>query len=67
MARRQELWNANRETLRNAFWGRDSLFVWALRTHVARRRSWPHELAGYPVVRLRTAGQVRSFLEQAGR
>jgi hypothetical protein len=37
------------------------------RTHVALRRSWPHELAGYPVVRLRTAGQVRSFLEQAGR
>lgn len=67
MARREELWNANRETLRNAFWGRDSLFLWALRTHVARRRSWPHELAGYPVVRLRTPGQVSSFLEQAGR
>jgi adenylate kinase family enzyme len=65
MARGEELWNANRETLRNVLWGRDSLFVWALRTHVARRRSWPRELAGYPVVRLRTPGEVKRFLERA--
>ena len=33
LARRERLWNDNRETLRNAFWGRESLFGFALLTH----------------------------------
>ena len=35
---REALWNDNTESLRGAFWGRDSLFGWALRKHFERRR-----------------------------
>jgi adenylate kinase family enzyme len=60
--RHEELWNENRETLRNAFWGRESLFGFALRTHFKRRRDWPTELAAYPVVRLRSVEEVERWL-----
>lgn len=37
--RRQEpLWGGNRETIRNTFLSRESLFVWAVKTHSRRRR-----------------------------
>jgi adenylate kinase family enzyme len=61
----EELWNGNRENLRSAVWGRESLFAWALRTHFKRRRSWPRELAGRSVVRLRTPLEVERFLASA--
>lgn len=41
---REELWNGNRESLRGALLGWDSLFVYALRSQVRRRRQWPHSL-----------------------
>jgi adenylate kinase family enzyme len=59
---RERLWNDNRETLRNAFWGRKSLFVFALRSHVVRRRRWPDQLARYRVVRLRSVADVERWL-----
>jgi len=59
------LWNENRETLRGAFWGRESLFGYALRKHFERRREWPRELSAYPVVRLRTQAEVDGFLRRA--
>jgi adenylate kinase family enzyme len=59
---REPLWNDNRETLRNAVWGRESLFWFALRMHFQRRRTWPAELAAYPVVRLRTVAEVERWL-----
>ena len=31
----EELWGGNRETWRGAFFSRDSLFLWALKTHAA--------------------------------
>jgi adenylate kinase family enzyme len=62
---REELWNGNRESLRGALLGWDSLFVYALRTHVRRRREWPRSLAGYPVVRLRSRASVAAFLAAA--
>jgi uncharacterized protein YbjT (DUF2867 family) len=62
---RESLWNDNRETLRGAFWGRESLFGYALIMHFRRRREWPLELAGYPVVRLRSVRSVRAWLEGA--
>jgi adenylate kinase family enzyme len=62
---RETLWNGNRESLKNALWGRDSLFGWALQSHFRRRRSWPHELSAYPVVRLRTPLEVEQFLAEA--
>jgi hypothetical protein len=63
--RLEELWNGNRETLRGAFWGRDSLFGYALRSHFRRRRTFPEELARYRVVRLRTPAEVEAFLARA--
>jgi adenylate kinase family enzyme len=62
---RERLWNDNRETLRNAFAGRDSLFGFALRTHFQRRRDWPAELADYPVVRLCSVADVERWLAEA--
>jgi adenylate kinase family enzyme len=59
---REELWNGNRETLRAATVGRDALIPYALRTHRDKRRRYPVELAAYPVVRLRTPGEVDAFL-----
>jgi len=61
----EQLWNDNRESLADVLWGRESLFVWALRSHFRRRRRWPQALAGYPVVRLRSSSDVDAFLAQA--
>jgi adenylate kinase family enzyme len=61
----EALWNENRESWRTALLGWDSLFVYALRTHVQRRRTWARELAGYPVTRLRTPAEVERFLAHA--
>jgi adenylate kinase family enzyme len=62
MRGREELWNDNRETLWNVIGGRESLIGYALRKHFQRRRDWPDELAGYPVIRLRTPAEVDRFL-----
>lgn len=62
---RERLWHDNRESLLTAVWGRESLFVWAFRSHFRRRRRWPDALAGYPVVRLRTSAEVEAFLDGA--
>jgi hypothetical protein len=35
---RQELWNGNHETVKGAFFDRDSLFWWVIRTHRPRRQ-----------------------------
>jgi adenylate kinase family enzyme len=64
---REELWNGNTESWRGAFWGRESLFVWALRKHVAQRRDLPGllgrpELRHLRVVRLRTPEAVGTWL-----
>ena len=62
---REPLWNDNRESLRGAFWGRRSLFGYALRMHFDRRRRYPRELAPYKVVRLRSQREVEQFLAKA--
>jgi adenylate kinase family enzyme len=64
---REELWNGNRETLRNVLLSRDSLLFYALRAHRRRRRTYPASLAPYDVVRLRTPTEVERFLTNAGR
>jgi len=38
---REELWNGNRERLATAFFHRESLFFWAVKTHRRRRREYP--------------------------
>lgn len=59
---REPLWNGNRESWRDAVGGRNSLFGYALYTHFLRRRRLPHELAGLPVLRLRTKVEVDAAL-----
>jgi adenylate kinase family enzyme len=63
----ETLWNDNKESWRSALWGRESLFMWAVRSFVRHRREWPRALASYPnlqVVRLRSEADVRRWLEQ---
>src|SRR4051812_35215811 len=61
----EELWNGNRESVRAAFWGRESLFVWAVRSHFRHRRHAPRRLAGRNLVRLRSPDEIRLFLARA--
>jgi adenylate kinase family enzyme len=67
MGGKETLWNENKETFRGAFWGRDSLFGYALRAHFDRRRRYPVELAAYPVIRLRTQAEIDRFVHDAAR
>jgi adenylate kinase family enzyme len=65
---RTELWSGNRETWRNAFFTRDSLFVWAVKTHRRFRRGMPvrfatDELSHVRLVRLRSPQEIRRWLE----
>lgn len=43
----EEIWpgTGNRESVRNSFFSRDSLYVWALKTHWRRKRQTPELLA----------------------
>ena len=66
IVRREELWNGNRETLRNVFFSRDSLLLFALRNFPRRRRQYPVELAPYDVVRLRSPEEVERWLARFG-
>ena len=63
--RGEELWNGNRESWRGAFWGRESLFVWTIRTYFKKRRTFPAWFARYAhlrVVRLRSPREVERWL-----
>jgi shikimate kinase len=64
--RHEELWNGNRERVRDVIGGRDALIPHALRMHFSRRRRYPDELALYAVVRLRTQAAVDAFVRAAG-
>jgi adenylate kinase family enzyme len=61
-----KLWNDNAESWRSAFWGRESLFAWAIRSHFRQRREWP-ERFGPRLVRLRSATAARAWLENVPR
>ena len=62
---REELWNGNRETLGGVLWGPDALIPFAWRTFHDRRRRYPVELAGYPMIRFRRVREVKRFLAEA--
>jgi adenylate kinase family enzyme len=62
IARREELWAGNRETLSGAFIGRDALIPWTLWHYRSRRRAYPERLARFNLVRLRTPSEVERFL-----
>ena len=60
--RREELWNGNRETVRNFLFSRDSLLWYALRNHRRHRRVSLERLAPYDAVRLRSPREVEEWL-----
>jgi adenylate kinase family enzyme len=62
VTRHEKLWNGNTETWRDAVWGRESLFGYALLSQPRRRREYPRRLAGRPVVRLRHPREVERWL-----
>lgn len=62
VARREELWGGNRETMRNVFLSRDSLLLFTLRTYRRRRRRYPVELGRFNLVRLRSTVEIEQFL-----
>ena len=45
VARREELWQGNRETFRHSFASRDSILLWFLRTFRRRRRQYEATMA----------------------
>jgi adenylate kinase family enzyme len=68
IVRREMLWGINRETWRSQFLSRDSLFVWAVKTHWRRRRNYRRllsqpEYAHLAVVLLRSPRATRAWLE----
>jgi adenylate kinase family enzyme len=58
----EELWGGNRETWRGAFLSRNSLFLWALKTHRPRRQRYEQRLARFEVLRLRSAAETDAWL-----
>ena len=62
---REELWNGNRETLRNAL-SRRSIVWWVVTQHGKYRRNWPSRYEALPhlrVVRLRSPREVCAWLQ----
>ena len=63
---REELWDAkNRETIRNVFLTRNSLFAWTLKAHARHQREWPARFAKHPhlaLVRLHSQREVDEWL-----
>jgi adenylate kinase family enzyme len=67
---KRDLFNGNRQTWRLAFFTRDSLVSWAIKSHFRRRRSWPEKFARMPqlqLVRLRSPREVERWLESLAR
>ncbi len=62
--RREELWHGNRESLRTSFLSRDSILLWAIKTHRRRQREYPGLLARPDYQRLRVV-HLRSPREAA--
>ncbi len=67
--RGEELWNSNRESLRTAYFSKDSLYVWVLTTYKRRRREYPElfampEYAHLRVVRLKSPKAADAWLRR---
>jgi adenylate kinase family enzyme len=59
-----ELWSGNRETWRDQFASRESIFYWTVRSHFEHRREWPARFAGDSrLVRLRTVAETRGWFD----
>jgi adenylate kinase family enzyme len=65
---REELWNGNRERFSDQFLSRESLFVWAIKTHSRYRATFPALLASAAyshlrVVHLRAPRDAQTWLD----
>jgi adenylate kinase family enzyme len=65
--RREELWNGNVERLRSHFFTKDSLFLWAVKSHWRHRRDYrvrfaQPEFAHLSVVRLRSPHETERYV-----
>ena len=70
VARREELWSGNRESLSSHLFSRDSLLWWILTTYRRRRREYPPQLAARPdilAIRLRSARAADRWLAEVTR
>ncbi len=65
IATREELWNGNRESLRDVLHPRNSVVLYAVRGYRVRQRRYAAELARFPLLRLRTQPEVDRFLREA--
>jgi adenylate kinase family enzyme len=65
----RDLYNGNRQGLRNAFFRKDALVPFAVSAHFERRRTYParFEELGLRVVRLRSPREVEAWLEDVTR
>jgi adenylate kinase family enzyme len=66
---REELWNENRERVREAVFSRESIILWALTTYRRRRREYPllfakPEHAHLRIIRLRSPRAAQEWLEE---
>lgn len=66
---REELFSGNRESVRGAIFSRDSLVMWALKTHHSRRQRYEADLtspeyAHLTVLRFRHPGDTDRWLRQ---
>jgi adenylate kinase family enzyme len=66
--KREELWHGNRETIRNAFFVKDSLFRGAIRSHRGNQTKVPDRAAKHPhlrLLRLRSPQEVDRLIDEA--
>jgi hypothetical protein len=62
---KRDLFNGNRQTWRFAFFTRDSLISFAIKSHFKRRREWTAAIGAPPnleIVRLRSPREVERWL-----
>lgn len=69
VATREELWNGNRESLRDHFASKDSLFLWAFKSHKKYQESYPAyfarpELAHVRVLRFKSPRALDAWLHE---
>ena len=53
------------EGVADTFFSRESMFVWAIRSHLPCRRKLSDDMASRPHVRLRSGREVAAFLAGA--
>src|SRR5215210_1182259 len=61
---KRDMFNGNRQTIRFAFFVKDSLFSWAIKSHFRRRGTFPQLFSDYPqveLVRLRSPRAVERW------